>query len=658
MSFAKLQFENFSVIPKEKRLALKTAIQKNFPNYHGIVGIREVAGSTTTYELMIGEQPFTFQSVNTIGYAQQAQQTLPELTRMNSQAPWIAEILSNYQQLSTLMQLQVISHASLSDNPLLFDGKTFWQITFSNDLMTDHFYQLATLVNNFKLSPQQERILLKNFFNKPASFKTLQFFFLLKQLALIHQVMLATINFKERSHIDFLLEKIRLVRKTGRYQAALENILSINKPEPYWHRLPLSLQHRVLSFLPAKVFGQHAPNKAWARLALTTPQQSQLLIEAELKKKVPEKDIAAMAAAIMKTCIPFCTELASQTYLSPHVSFSIEAFTDGMSPWANTYKVIVNDDFFVLRRMSLEQPQKNRQREISVMAIFSHFGLSPKVHFSSAKIGIIIMEFVENITNWYEKMDNETLMHLGFIFTQLEQVQLSQKTKATFFKNPRLQVIHNRVHQHCFTTENPQYHMFRDALREIDRIKPLCEQFTTLTICHHDLHMWNILQALNKSFQLIDFEFSQAGDLLFDLGSLVVFLRLNEETEAALLTSYFGQTPNQYELSLFLLFKQYAILNFIVMVLGICKNFPSVAQTEIDELPAFNDYNPETTVLSKPSEPRSDVRHFKMAVMFDRQARRYAERSQYKEGIKYLSNYSLRSRERPDPRFREDWRLS
>ena len=114
-------------------------------------------------------------------------------------------------------------------------------------------------------------------------------------------------------------------------------------------------------------------------------------------------------------------------------------------------------------------------------------------------------------------------------------------------------------------------------------------------------------------------------------------MRLDKKTEMDLLTSFFGRKPSEHEKSKYYLFKQYAWLHYIVMGLGICKGIDfTITPEELDELPPFNQFSQDTK-LSSPLDPHSDIGHYKLAIMFIKQANIERLDPEYQASLEALS---------------------
>ena len=49
------------------------------------------------------------------------------------------------------------------------------------------------------------------------------------------------------------------------------------------------------------------------------------------------------------------------------------------------------------------------------------------------------------------------------------------------------------------TQRIPAFELFRDMLDELDNLKPLCDELTEPTICHHDFNVWDVTATQNQS---------------------------------------------------------------------------------------------------------------------------------------------------------------
>lgn len=345
-----------------------------------------------------------------------------------------------------------------------------------------------------------------------------------------------------------------------------------------------------------------------------------------------------LLAAIQQVFMPYKRQKNTEidAILSPKEIASIVRFNSGISPWANTYQLTINDNHYAIRLMSLEPDASCAKLEISIMQLFSAIGISPKIHYASHTQGVIIMDFVDANPAWHLAIKPEIITQLGLIFNLMEDVSLDS-TKP-LFSNKRKKEIYEQAYKICredFATDL-RFDLFRDILTELDTLKPLCDELTEYTICHHDFNVRNLLQQkADQSFKVIDFEISESGDRLFDLGSLASFMLLNKEAETELLSSFFGREATEREQSKYYLFKQYARLHYIVMGLGAFRSLDfTVTQNEIDELPPYNEYSYQAMPLNF----RTDVGLYKLATMFIKQAKIDSQKEEYLSSLDYFSS--------------------
>lgn len=589
----------------------------------------------------------------------------------------LQEMIAVYRRLLPLLKPQVLSHNSLSRDNILYNGEQFQIIDWENATLNDPLYDPAFLSCYFFLTPEQEKVLLSAYLGHEITPTEDQKFYLIKLLVLSHLAIvaltkchdfdfitgLAQINPKQRyfsydgkdKHLlnlqtdyskfviyQLLVNEIHFATTTGKFLACEKKLLTTReKKTPLsFNALPLVAQRSIFSYVPrAELASTAAVSKNWARFSFSMADDT--FPEPMGIETIQPSDRPKVIAALKATFMPYKTQhRAIDAILSPTVIASITPFSAGLSPWANTCKLVINDKPYVLRLMSIEPGNTCTQLEILLMGLFSNISVSPKIHYASDKLGIIIMDYVDANPVWYRKITLEVLTQLGLIFNQMNDASFGKSKKHTHFSNQRLEQIYHRVNQICRVdhSTDPRFEPFREMLNELDHLKPLCESLTEPTICHHDFNVWNVLQRNDdQSFNAIDFEFSQSGDRLFDLGSLVVFMRLDKKAELELLTSFFGRQASQYEKSKYYLFKQYAWLHYIVMGLGICKGIDfQVTPAEMEELPPFNSFS-SATVLSSPLDPHSDVGHYKLAIMFIKQAKIDSLGEEYRESLEFLS---------------------
>lgn len=590
--------------------------------------------------------------------------------------PTLRDNIALYKRLLPMLKPEVLSHNSLSRENILFDGERFHMIDWENATISDRLYDLAFLSCYFFLTPEQENTLLTSYLGHDLTHAEDQKFYLMKLLVLSHLAItvitkcqdlefiasLPPINPNQRyyhytgkdKHLlnlqtDFgkyviyqlLINEIQFIMTTGKFLACEEKILEAGKKKQpsSFSDLPLIAQRSIFTYLSRRELARVSTvSKDWARAAYSIADDA--FPEPVGIDALNPTDRPRALAALKATFMPYKQQhRVIDAVLSPTIIASITPFSAGLSPWANTCKLIINDRPYVIRLMTAEAGTSSIKMEVMLMGLFSAIGVSPKIHYASDELGVIIMDYVDALPAWYREITPETLTRLGLVFNQMNDISFRPSKRHAFFANPRLAEIYARVYKTCRMDHatDPRFELFRDMLSELDRLKPLCDELTERTICHHDFNVWNLLQRkTDRSFSVIDFEFSQSGDRLFDLGSLVVFMRLNKKAEAQLLASFYGREPTEREKSKYYLFKQYAWLHYIVMGLGICKGLDFVVTpAEIDELPPFNAFT-HSTVLSTPLDPHSDIGHYKLAIMFIKQAKIDGMDEEFRKAMEYL----------------------
>jgi thiamine kinase-like enzyme len=85
----------------------------------------------------------------------------------------------------------------------------------------------------------------------------------------------------------------------------------------------------------------------------------------------------------------------------------------------------------------------------------------------------------------------------------------------------------------------PEYETTRALARRVGDVLPLSAPVP----CHNDLLPSNLLRTDDGTVLLVDWEYAGMGHRLFDLGNLAVNNEFDDEDEARLLASYYGEPP-------------------------------------------------------------------------------------------------------------------
>lgn len=581
-------------------------------------------------------------------------------------------ILALYDKLLQVHNPSVYCHNALNPTYVIIDGDNINLLTSKNSSHGDPFYDLAYFSCRFRLRPEAESILLTHYLERSMTHVEEQRFYLLKLLALAHlslSIICSSTDvfpltqpielngdaryFDCSEDIDVLWDsfekggvegqlnvnklhrllanEISFSTKTGKYLSCEKELLLAKVAPTSINDLPRAIKLKIFSYFSPKELAQIVTvNKEWLGLCLDSlrptvsmPTNFDSIGHADREKIL----IALQKTSSLYQPVEFISRLP------------------GSSPWVATYKILINHNPFVVRVLCAEDGSTYFKQEIGMMYFFASMGIAPKIHYSCRKTGVILMDFVENISEWHANIHKDVWAHLGSFFNLMNNVSLDRYASSRFFQNRRLSDTYDRVYRICLKdyVTDYRFNLFRTCLKELDRLKPLCESITKQTLCHNDLHVWNILQQLNGDFSAIDFEYSQLGDRLFDIASLAIFMRLTIHDEMHLLTSFFGRLPSRYEKNKYTLFKAYAWINYLIMGIGALTRLDfEISREVIDELRPFYDYSNDQLVANG-IDHRSDLGRFQFAVMFAKQALSVCETEEYRDAIHFFTTPCLES---------------
>jgi thiamine kinase-like enzyme len=245
---------------------------------------------------------------------------------------------------------------------------------------------------------------------------------------------------------------------------------------------------------------------------------------------------------------------------------------------SQVYRILVGNDFYVLRVMGLDQPIEDRQQQMHCLERASSIGLAPRVIYADAKEGVAIMEFIQHQV----PQGHEWLLKLAKSLRRLHD----SAEKFPKYLGPS-----------CFLTELfeslrkdhiPEY--LGRYFENIEAIVKSLNETKELKSCHNDLNGGNILWDGNKVV-FIDFEAASLEDPYFDLATVINQFIFEPLLEKKFLLSYFESSLDPVQNKKLLLMKQFSFCYYAAHFLSFARknHIDYLSRGELEALPLIED---------------------------------------------------------------------
>jgi thiamine kinase len=194
-----------------------------------------------------------------------------------------------------------------------------------------------------------------------------------------------------------------------------------------------------------------------------------------------------------------------------------------------TYHVTQGDRACVLR-LDSEQERAfrfNRACELSILGNAGNAGLAPSVVYANPEAGILVTEYLPGRA--WEEADLHVPKKLKELAELLRHVHALPKSGL------RIDMTVVAVTYEKYLERRQGLHSFATRCVEIIKSIPVHD---SVVCCHNDIVAANVIEG--DRLKLIDWEFANDNDPLFDLASAIGFHNLDESQSAILLNTYSG----------------------------------------------------------------------------------------------------------------------
>ena len=249
---------------------------------------------------------------------------------------------------------------------------------------------------------------------------------------------------------------------------------------------------------------------------------------------------------------------------------------------SSLYKVLINDVCFVAK---ISDPHAGLNNEYWTMKIAAECNLSPKVHFSDADMGIVIMDYIEKTP--LQKVKLNKTKHIFKFAAFIKKLASCECVLNNNSAVKRFDYVYNKL-----TPCLKEAALVRRCISVMHQLQILFLEPDDLKTSHGDINPYNLLFYDNE-FLLVDWASASKQSLYFDLAACGLFFYYRENGEDnVFLTAYFGRDLNAMEKAKFYLMKLFVAIYYGIMFLYLCDidNALDISDAEISALPTYVEF--------------------------------------------------------------------
>ncbi len=179
-----------------------------------------------------------------------------------------------------------------------------------------------------------------------------------------------------------------------------------------------------------------------------------------------------------------------------------------------------------------------RSRELQISRAAAALGLSPKVRFAAD--GVMVFDFIEGKTYAPEDLPANLPRVVAVIRQCHDEMHKHVRGPASLFWV--FHVLRDYAHtlEEGGSRHGPQLPRLMAIAEELEA----AAGDPVIRVCHADLLAANFIDD-GERLWLIDWEYGGFGNIWFDLGNVSAISDFSRDTEAQLLSEYFGREPDQ-----------------------------------------------------------------------------------------------------------------
>ncbi len=245
------------------------------------------------------------------------------------------------------------------------------------------------------------------------------------------------------------------------------------------------------------------------------------------------------------------------------------------------YTIKVLDKLYVIKLEDINDKNFDLVRNYKIVEAVSKQEISPKIYFSDAERGIILMEYIES------KPRPEAL---PFWMKEFAAAIRNLHHNNTFPKWKSVVEILDHLYQKL-PLEYTHASLIKKCMQEINTMENILFDENDMRSCHCDLNPGNILFD-GKKYLLVDWQAASPQSFYFDLAySATWFYFYSEDLCTSFLNDYLGKEANEEEKAKYYLMRIfvhiYLGISFISLPLKINSDSHVLTDQEIEVLPTY-----------------------------------------------------------------------
>lgn len=258
-------------------------------------------------------------------------------------------------------------------------------------------------------------------------------------------------------------------------------------------------------------------------------------------------------------------------------------FSGGLTG-APVIKIRVKELAYVIKLEKFNDENFDLIRNYQIVETVSLQGISPKVYFTNADKGIVLMQYIENRPRPAASLLSAAKM--AALIRRLHNEKLFPQWKS-------ISDISNHFYRQL-PLEYQQTSIVRQGVQVLTKLGKIIFDPSDVRSCHGDLNPNNWLFD-GENYFLVDWQVASPQSFYFDLSCCAIFFYFfDEELKIAFLKSYLERDPTETERAKYYLMQIFSNIYFGIGFLSIPlrsdPNFPMLTDRTIEKLPTYSDF--------------------------------------------------------------------